>query len=117
MGLFGTAQKKVKFTKIYKNYRLGRDFHRTKFSFETFSDLLAYFVNPIKNYGCFEVGVLNTSATKRPLHSNLIVTSLLHYPIELFFLFNNNNVILIMMLSFLLCHHGYSIKETFFRIY
>ena len=49
-----------------------------------------------------EVGVLNTSGTKRLLHSNLIVISLLRYPIELFSFSSNNDVISIMMLPFLL---------------
>ena len=49
-----------------------------------------------------EVGVLNTSGTKRLLLSDLIVISLLRYPIELFSFSNNNDVISIMMLPFLL---------------
>ena len=49
-----------------------------------------------------EVGVLNTGGTKRLLLSNLIVISLLRYPIELFSFSNNNDVISIMMLPFLL---------------
>ena len=42
--------KKMKFTKIYLNCRLGWNFHWTKFSFEHFLKIWAYFVNPIKNY-------------------------------------------------------------------
>ena len=69
----------------------------------------------IKNYGCLaaiidmiifsynllqqiEVGVLNTSVTKRLLLSNLIAISLLRYPTELLLFSNNNDVNLIMML-------------------
>ena len=46
---------KVKFTKIYWNWRLGWNFHRTKFSFEHFLKIWAYFVYLIKNYGCFVI--------------------------------------------------------------
>ena len=64
-----------------------------------------------------EVGVLNTSGTKRLLLSNLIVISLLRYPIELFSFSNNNDVISIMMLPFLLWLQRYSTKGIFFGIY
>ena len=50
-------EKKWKLWKFTKIIGLAKNFikPRTKFSFEHFLKIWAYFVNPIKNYGCFVI--------------------------------------------------------------